>query len=88
MLPINLLIQGLPVWLNQLRRHYCSMASFAGSSPTQGGRLVADAHDQQPFEPGWGLRVVLSGHFCASLHVGHARRKQAGIKLQEYLPEA
>ena len=27
----------------------------------QGGRLVADARDQQPFEPGeWGLRVV--GH--------------------------
>ena len=47
----------------------------AGSSPTRGGRLVADARDQQPFEPGeWGLRVVLSGHFCASLHVGHARR--------------
>ena len=21
----------------------------------------------------WGLRVVLSGHFCASSHVGHAR---------------
>ena len=50
------------------------MASFAASSPTLGGRLVADACDQQPFEPGeWGLRVVLSGHFCASLHVGHAR---------------
>ena len=57
--------------------------------PTQGGRLVADARDQQPFKPGeLGLRVVLSGHFCASLHVGHARRKQAGIKLQGYLPEA
>ena len=55
----------------------------------RGGRLVADARDQQPFELGeWGLRVVLSGHFCTSLHVGHARRKQAGIKLQKYLPEA
>ena len=50
-------------------------ASFAGSSPTRGGKLVADARNQQPFEPGeWGPRVVLSGHFCASLHVGHARR--------------
>ena len=29
---------------------------LAGSSPTWGGRLVADARDQQPFEPGeWGL---------------------------------
>ena len=38
-------------------------------------KLVTDARYQQPFEPGdWGLRVVLSGHFCASLHVGHARR--------------
>ena len=37
--------------------------------------LVADACNQQPFEPGeWGLRVVLSRHFCGSLHVGHARR--------------
>ena len=28
---------------------------LAGSSLTQGGRLVADARDQQPFEPGeWG----------------------------------
>ena len=27
-----------------------------------------------PLSPGNGdLRVVLSGHFCASLHVGHAR---------------
>ena len=25
---------------------------LAGSSPTRGGRLVADARDQQPFEPG------------------------------------
>ena len=65
------------------------MASFAGSSPPWGGRLVTDALYQQPFELGeWGLRVVLSGHFCVSLHEGQARRKQAGIKLQEYLPEA
>ena len=64
-------------------------ASFAGSSPTQGGRLFADARDQQPFEPGeWGLKVVFSGHFCTSHHVGHARRKQAGIKIQECLPVA
>ena len=34
-----------------IRRRYCSMASFAGWSPTLGGRLVADACDQQPFEP-------------------------------------
>ena len=28
-----------------------------------------------PLSPGnRGLRVVLSGHFCASLHAGHARR--------------
>jgi len=32
--------------------------------------------------------ITLSGDLCASLHVGHARLKQAGIKLQEYLPEA
>ena len=65
------------------------MMSFAGSSPTHKGRLVADACDQQPFGPGeWGLRVVLSAHFSASPHVGHARKKQASIKVQEYLPEA
>ena len=29
--------------------------------------------------------ITLSGHLCASLHVGNARQKQAGIKLQEYL---
>ena len=57
--------------------------------PTRRGKLVTDARDQQPFEPvEWGLRVVLSGHFCASLYVGQARRKQAGIELQEYLLEA
>ena len=56
---------------------------------TPGGRLVADACDQQPFEPReLGLRVVLSGHFCVSLHMSHARRKQASIKLLEYLLEA
>ena len=50
-------------------------ACLVGSSPTRGGRLVADARDQQPFEPWeWGLRVVHPGHFCASFHVGHARR--------------
>ena len=32
--------------------------------------------------------IMLSGHFCKSLHVRHARRKQASIKVQEYLPEA
>ena len=54
-----------------------------------GEKLVADARNQQPFELGeWGLRVVFSGHFYASLHVGHARRKQAGIILKEYLLEA
>ena len=52
-----------------------SLHSFADSSSTKGGRLVADARDQHPFEPReWGLRVVLSGHFYASLHVGQARR--------------
>ena len=56
--------------LNRLMHCHCSTVSFAGSSPTQGGRLVEDACDQQPFEPGeWGLRIVLSGHFCASPHV-------------------
>ena len=29
-----------------------SLASFTGSSPTQGGRQVADARNQQPFEKG------------------------------------
>ena len=32
-----------------------------------------------------GLRVVLSGHFCANPHVRHARQKKVSIKLQEYL---
>ena len=51
-------------------------SSFVCSSLTRGERLVADAWDHQPFEPGeWGLRVVRSGHFCASLQVGHAKRR-------------
>ena len=69
---------SLPTWLKRLRRRYCCKASFAGSSPSWEGRLVANAQDQQPFEPGeWGLRVVLSGHFCASLHIGHARKTKS-----------
>lgn len=59
---------SLPGWLNRLRHCHCSTASFAGSSPTWGGRLVTDAGDQQLFEPReWGLRVDLSGHFCMSI---------------------
>ena len=66
--------ESLPGWLNRLGVD-TSLRRLAGSSPTRGGRLFADARNQQPFEPGeWGMRVVLSGHFCASLHVGHARR--------------
>ena len=33
-----------------------------------------------PLSPGNGdLRVVLSGHFCASLHVGHVRSIRPGF---------
>ena len=39
-------IDAPPGWLHRLRRRYCSTASFAGSSPNRGGRLVADARDQ------------------------------------------
>ena len=39
----------------------------------------------EPFEPRvLGFRVVISGHLCAILHAGHARRS---IKLQEYFWE-
>ena len=81
-------LKSLLGWLNRLRRpHYCT-TTFADLDPP-GRKLVADAWDQQPFEPGeWGLRVVLSGYFYASHHVGHERRKQTGVKLQEYLPGA
>ena len=73
---------------NQFKKVSCQMTLllygvFCRFKSHQGGRLVANARNQQPFEPGeWGLRVVLSGHFCLSLHIGHARRKQAGIKVQ------
>ena len=68
------------------RQNFSSLS--CGYESHTGERLVADARNQQPFEPReWGLRVVLSGHFCASLHVGHARRKQASIELQIYLSE-
>ena len=34
-----------------------------------------DARNKKPFDPRkWGLRVVLSWHFSASLNVEHARR--------------
>ena len=65
---------------NQFKKVSCQMTLllygvFCRFKSHPGGRLVADARNQQPFEPGkWGLRVVLSGHFCTSLHVGHARR--------------
>ena len=78
---------------NQFKKVSCQMTLllygvFCRFKSHPGGRLVADARNQQPFEPGkWGLRVVLSGHFCISPIVEHARRKQASIRLQEYLPE-
>ena len=47
-----------PKLAHWLRHSNCSTVSFAGSSLTWGGRRVADARDQQPFEPGeWGPRV-------------------------------
>ena len=60
----------------------------AGLNPPGAESQKYDARPRNLLGPGnRGLSVVLSGHFCASPHVGHARRKQAGIKLQEYLPE-
>jgi len=68
------ILVSLPGWLNREGVN-TSLLRLVGLSSTRGGRRVADARDQQPFERGnRGLRVILSGHFCESLHVGHARR--------------
>ena len=75
------------VWPSTIRLCYYNTQIF---EPSQDQIiLVWRCRYKEPFEPrllGW--RVVLSGHFYASPHVGHARRKQASIKVQEYLPEA
>ena len=70
----------LPGWPNRLMRLlYDYLRRFES---TWGAKLKACLPN--PLDPGnMGLWVVLSGHFCASPHVGHARRKQACIKLQE-----
>jgi len=57
-----------------------SYGNLRGFKPTRGRKLIANACNLKPFEPGeWGLRVVLSGHFCASFLVGHARRSRPAL---------
>ena len=53
---------------------------LADSSPTQGGRLVADARDQQPLEPGeWGLESCSLSAFLREPPCGTSKKNQAGI---------
>ena len=53
---------------------------LAGSSPTQGGRLVAVTRDQQPFEPGeWGLESCSLRAFLREPPCGTCKKHQAGI---------
>ena len=58
---------------------------LAGSSPTRGGRLVADARDQQPFEPGeWGLESCSLRAFLREPPCRTCKKHPAGIWLQDY----
>ena len=58
---------------------------LAGLSPTQVGRLVADARDQQPFEPGeWGLESCSLRAFLQKPPCGTCKKDQACIELQDY----
>ena len=53
---------------------------LAGSSPTRGGRLVADARDQQPFESGeWGLESCSLRAFLREPPCRTCKKHQAGI---------
>ena len=65
-----------PPWLAEcVKAPYILYGNLRRFEPTQGGKLIANACNQKPFEPReWGLKVVLSLHFCAILHVGHAKR--------------
>ena len=52
----------------------------AGSSPTRGGKLVADARDQQPFEPReWGLESCSLRAFLREPPCRTCKKHQAGI---------
>ena len=55
--------KSLSRWPNRLRLPLYSTETFAGSNP--------------PFDSmEWRKRVALSGHTCASLHVGYARQSR------------
>ena len=78
-------IPSLPGWLNRLRHRHCSTAAVAGLSSTRGGRLVADARDQQPFEPGkWGLESCSLRPFLREPPCRTCKKHPAGIWLQDY----
>ena len=58
---------------------------LAGSSLTRGGKLVADARDQQLFEPGeWGLESCSLRAFLREPPYRTCKKDQAGIQLQDY----
>ena len=53
---------------------------LAASSPTRGGRLIADARDQQPFEPGeWGLESCSLRSFLREPPCRTCKKHQASI---------
>ena len=53
---------------------------LAGSSSTRGGRLVADARNQQPFAPGeWGLESCSLRAFLHEPPCRTYKKHQAGI---------
>ena len=64
-----------PPWLAEcVKVPFLLCRNLCGFKPARDRTLIADARNQKPFEPGeWGLRVGLSWHFCAIIHVGHAR---------------
>jgi len=76
---LNLLYKAFPGGLIG-RASILLFRGLAGSSPTREGRLVADARDQQPFEPGeWGLESCSLSAFLREPPCRACKKHQAGI---------
>ena len=65
----NTVVWSLPSWPNALRLLFAPLIRTHW-----GGKLIIDVCNQKPLHQG--MVTVLSWHFCASVHVGHARRSR------------
>ena len=70
------------------KAHVLALHTFMRVRVQLGLFAVCRCTHSEPFESRvWGLRVVLSGHFCMSLHVENARRitQYASSRYQRHL---